>query len=140
VDGRTRNGSAPRVSKRGFTFVELMVTITIIVILVLSAIPNYGRAVVRAKEGVLKGNLTTLREMIDNYTNDKQKAPQSLQDLVTEGYLTKIPIDPFTGNNTSWQTVMEEASSSMNQSEPGIFDVKSGSERTASDGRAYSEW
>ena len=67
-------------------------------------------------------------------------ARQSLQDLVTEGYLTKIPIDPFTGDNSSWQTVMEEASQSMNQSEPGIYDVKSSSSRTSSDGTPYSEW
>src|SRR6516225_4457440 len=83
--------------RRGFTFVELMVVVTIIVILVSMAIPIYNRSIVRAKESVLKNNLFTLRTCIDNYTYDKQKAPQQLQDLVSEGYLQKIPMDPMVG-------------------------------------------
>ena len=132
-----RNG---RRSRRGFTFVELMVVITIIVILISMAIPVYQKSIIRAKESVLKNNLFTMRTVIDNYTYDKQKAPQTLQDLVTEGYLRDIPVDPMTGNNQSWRTVMEDASQSVNQSEPGIFDVKSGSDKTSLDGSAYSEW
>ena len=132
-----RNG---RRSRRGFTFVELMVVITIIVILISMAIPVYQKSIIRAKESVLKNNLFTMRTVIDNYTYDKQKAPQTLQDLVTEGYLRDIPVDPMTGNNQSWRTVMEDASQSVNQSEPGIFDVKSGSDKTGLDGRPYSEW
>jgi general secretion pathway protein G len=124
----------------GFTFVELMVVISIIVILISMAIPVYQKSIMRAKESVLKNNLFTMRTVIDNYTYDKQKAPQSLQDLVTEGYLRDIPMDPMTGNNTSWRTVMEDASQSVNQSEPGIFDIKSGSDKTSLDGSAYSEW
>jgi general secretion pathway protein G len=125
--------------RRGFTFVELMVVITIIVILISMAIPIYNRSIIRAKESVLANNLFTLRTVIDQYSYDKGKAPQALQDLVTEGYLQKLPVDPMTGNNQSWKTVMEDASQSVSQSEPGIFDVHSGSDKTGLDGVAYSE-
>jgi len=125
---------------RGFTFVELMVVITIIVILISMAIPIYNRSIIRAKESVLKNNLFTLRTVIDNYSYDKGKAPQNLQDLVTEGYLQKLPVDPMTGNNQTWRTVMEDASQSISQSEPGIFDVHSGSDKMGLDGTSYSEW
>jgi general secretion pathway protein G len=126
--------------RRGFTFVELMVVITIIVILISMAIPVYQKSITRTKESVLKNNLFTMRTVIDNYTYDKQKAPQSLQDLVTEGYLRDVPADPMTGNNQTWRTIQEEASQSVNQAEPGIFDVKSGSDKTGLDGTPYSEW
>jgi general secretion pathway protein G len=125
--------------RRGFTFVELMVVITIIVILISMAIPIYNRSIIRAKESVLANNLFTLRTVIDQYSYDKGKAPQALQDLVTEGYLQKLPVDPMTGNNQSWKTVMEDASQSVSQSEPGIFDVHSGSDKVGLDGVAYSE-
>jgi general secretion pathway protein G len=125
--------------RRGFTFVELMVVITIIVILISMAIPIYNRSIIRAKESVLANNLYTLRTVIDQYSYDKGKAPQQLQDLVTEGYLQKLPVDPITGSNQTWRTVMEEASQSVSQSEPGIFDVKSGSDKMGLDGVAYSE-
>jgi general secretion pathway protein G len=124
---------------RGFTFVELMVVITIIVILITMAIPIYNRSILRAKESVLHSNLFTLREVIDQYSYDKQKAPQSLQDLVSEGYLRKIPTDPMTGSN-DWRTIMEDASQSINQSEPGIWEVKSTSDKTSLDGTPYSDW
>src|SRR4051794_14111968 len=125
---------------RGFTFVELMVVVTIMVILISMAIPIYNRSIIRAKESVLHNNLFTLRTVIDNYTYDKQKAPQQLQDLVTEGYLQKIPLDPMTGSNQSWRVTMEDASQSVSQSEPGIFDVNSGSDKMSLDGTAYREW
>src|SRR6266576_1599989 len=95
--------------RRGFTFVELMVVITIIVILVSMAIPIYNRSIVRSKESVLANNLYPLRMVIDQYAYDKGKAPQNLQDLVSEGYLQKLPVDPMTGSNQTWRTVMEEA-------------------------------
>jgi general secretion pathway protein G len=129
----------PKLRRRGFTFVELMVVITIIVILITMAIPIYNNTIRRSKESVLKNNLFTLRTVIDNYTYDKQKAPQSLQDLVSEGYLRDIPIDPMTGTN-NWRTIMEQAGQSVSQSEPGIFDVKSGSDKTGLDGTPYAEW
>jgi general secretion pathway protein G len=134
----TRSGK--RRGLRGFTFVEMMVVITIITILMSVAIPIYQRSITRAKESVLRNNLQTLRTVIDNYTYDKQKAPQSLQDLVTEGYLQKLPIDPMVGNNQSWRTIMEDAAQSVNQSEPGIFDVKSTSDKIGLDGTPYSDW
>jgi general secretion pathway protein G len=124
---------------RGFTFVELMVVITIMVILITMAIPIYNRSIIRAKESVLRNNLFTLRTVIDQYSYDKGKAPQNLQDLVTEGYLQKLPVDPMTGSNQSWRKVMEDASQSVSQSEPGIFDVHSGSDKMSLDGTAYSD-
>src|SRR4029453_4722279 len=128
-----------RARMRGFTFVELMVVITIIVILVTMAIPIYSNTIKRSKESVLKQNLFTLRTVIDNYTYDKQKAPQALQDLVREGYLRDVPIDPLTGSN-HWRTIMEDAAQSVNQSEPGIYDVRSSSDKNSLDGTPYSEW
>jgi general secretion pathway protein G len=130
---------AQRARLCGFTFVELMVVIAIIVILISMAIPIYSRSIVRAKESVLKNNLFTLRTVIDNYTYDKQKAPQSLQDLVTDGYLREIPMDPITGSNQTWKIIMEDATQSVNQSEPGIFDVLSGSDKTGLSGIPYSD-
>ena len=134
----TRNGRLRRL--RGFTFVELMVVITIVVILITMAIPIYNRTIIRAKESVLKNNLFTLRTVIDNYTYDKQKAPQTLQDLVSEGYLREIPLDPMAGSNQNWRIIMEDAAQSVNQSEPGIFEVKSGSDKISLDGTPYSDW
>lgn len=136
--GRTAS-RRPR-ARRGFTFVEMMVVISIIVILVSMAIPVYQKSILRAKESVLKNNLFTLRTVIDNYTYDKEKAPQTLQDLVSEGYLRDVPMDPIAGSNQSWRLVMEDASQSVDQSDPGIFDVRSGSSKVGLDGRAYSEW
>jgi general secretion pathway protein G len=94
----------------------------------------------RAKESVLKNNLFTIRMMIDEYSYDKQKAPQTLQDLVQEGYLREVPRDPITGNNTSWRTIMEDATQATSSTEPGIFDVRSGSDKTSLEGTPYSEW
>src|SRR5258707_14603142 len=107
----------------GFTLIELMIVMAIIAVLMSVALQIYNRSIIRAKESVLKNNLFTLRTVIDNYTYDKQKAPQTLQDLVSEGYLQKIPTDPMTASNQTWRTTMEEASQSVSQSEPGIFDV-----------------
>ena len=126
--------------RAGFTFVELMVVITIIVILITMAIPIYNNTIRRSKESVLKNNLFTLRTVIDNYTYDKQKAPQNLTDLVSAGYLREVPVDPMTGSNSTWKLVIEDASQSVSQSEPGIFDVHSGSDKTGMDGTPYSDW
>ena len=124
----------------GFTLIELMIVMAIVVILISVAIPLYQKSILRARESVLKNNLFTMRTVIDEYTYDKQKAPQSLQDLVTEGYLREVPLDPMTGNNTAWRLIMEDAGQSVDQSQPGIFDVKSGSDKTGLDGTTYSEW
>ena len=131
---------AARRRLRGFTFVELMVVISIIVILITMAIPIYNKTIIRSKETVLHQNLTALRTVIDNYTFDKQKAPQSLQELVSAGYLRDVPYDPMTGSNTTWRTIQEDALTSVNQSEPGIYDVKSGSDKISLDGTPYADW
>jgi general secretion pathway protein G len=124
----------------GFTMVELMIVMAIIVILVSLAIPQYQKALIRAKESVLKNNLFTMRNVIDEYTYDKQKAPQSLQDLVSAGYIKEVPLDPITGSSDTWHVIMEDALQSVNQTEPGIFDVKSGSDKTGLDGTPYADW
>jgi general secretion pathway protein G len=112
----------------------------VISILVSIAIPIATSAILRAKEGVLKSNLHTLRTLIDQYTADKHKAPQSLDDLVSAGYLRGIPKDPATNSNATWQVVMEDASLYPDQTETGIFDVKSGSNAISTEGTPYSEW
>lgn len=127
-------------SRQGFTLVELMIVMTIVTILVSIAVPLYQRSILRAKESVLKNNLFTMRTLIDEYTLDKQKAPQTLQDLVSEGYLREIPYDPITRSNETWRVIMEESTASTSQSEPGIFDVRSGSEAVSLDGTRYSDW
>lgn len=126
--------------RRGFTLVELMIVMTIVTILVSIAVPLYQRSILRAKESVLKNNIFTMRTVIDEYTLDKQKAPQTLQDLVTEGYLREIPMDPITGSGETWRVIMEDAMASVDQTEPGIFDVKSGSDKVSLDGTPYAEW
>jgi general secretion pathway protein G len=120
--------------------IELMIVMAIVSILISIAIPLYQKAIIRAKESVLKNNLFTLRTVIDEYTYDKQKAPQTLQDLVSEGYLRAIPVDPMTGSNATWRVIMEDASTSVKPNEPGIFDVRSGSDQLSLEGTPYSEW
>ena len=126
---------------RGFTLIELMIVISVILILVSVALPAYNQSIWRARESVLKQNLFSLRSVISQYTLDKQKAPQALEDLVTAGYFKQIPNDPMTGRNDSW-TVEEETDTIMtvDQQEPGIYDVHSGSTATGSDGTAYNTW
>jgi general secretion pathway protein G len=126
--------------RRGFTFVELMVVLTIMVVLITMAIPIYNKTIIRSKEAVLHTNLTTLRTVIDNYTYDKMKAPQTLQDLVREGYLRIIPYDPMTSSNETWKTIMEDPGQSVDQNNPGLWDVKSGSDKMSLEGTPYSEW
>jgi general secretion pathway protein G len=129
-----------RTGRRGFTLVELMIVMTIITVIVSIAVPMYQKAIVRAKESVLRNNLFTLRTLIDEYTFDKQKAPQTLDDLVREGYLRQVPLDPMTSSNQTWRVIMEDTTASVNQNEPGIFDVRSGSDQSSLEGAAYSEW
>jgi general secretion pathway protein G len=124
----------------GFTLIELMIVMAIIAVLMAVAIPIYSRSIARAKESVLKNNLFTLRTVIDEYTYDKQKAPQSLEDLVSDGYLRQVPIDPMTGTADTWKVIMEDATNTVSQTEPGIFDVRSGSDKTSLEGNPYSDW
>jgi len=124
----------------GFTLIELMIVMAVIAVLMSVAIPIYTRSITRSKESVLKNNLFTLRTVIDEYTYDKQKAPATLDDLVNEGYLRQVPVDPITGTADSWKLIMEDAANTVNQNEPGIFDIKSGSDKTSLEGTPYSEW
>src|ERR1700676_5503690 len=136
------DASAPgarRKSLRGFTLLELMIVISIIMILMAGAVPLYNQSIVQARESVLRSNLSTLRSVISQYTLDKQKAPQSLDELVTAGYLRQIPVDPMT-RQTNWEVVQEEIELAVDQQDPGITDVHSASSATASDGTAYSTW
>lgn len=132
--------SRRRKPQAGFTMIELMLVILIISILMAIAAPIYTKSVIRAKESVLKQDLFTLREQIDNYTLDKEKAPQSLEDLVTAGYLKIIPKDPMTGSAETWVPVTEDIAMSIDQTETGITDVHSGSNATGTDGTQYSSW
>ncbi len=127
-------------SLRGFTLIELMVVMAIISILLAIALPIYQKSIVRAKESVLRNNLFTLHTMIDEYTIDKQKAPETLDVLVSEGYLRQVPQDPMTNSNQTWHIIMEDTPVGGSTNAPGIFDVKSGSDKTALDGTPYAEW
>lgn len=117
-----------------------MVVMAIISVLLAIALPIYQKSILRARESVLKSNLFTLRTTIDEYTVDKQKAPESLQTLVSEGYLRQIPQDPITNSDQTWRVIMEDTPIGGNNSSPGIFDVKSGSEKTSLEGTPYSNW
>ncbi len=123
----------------GFTLIELMIVMAVVAVLVSVAVPMYQKSVIRARETVLRQNLFTLRTVIDEYTYDKAKAPQSLEDLVREGYLRQIPIDPMTGQ-ADWEVVMEDSVTSVSQTEPGIFDVRSRSTARSLEGTPYNEW
>ena len=141
MEQRIPSGNSRRaVGQRGFTLVEMIIVMTIISIIMSLAIPVYQKSLVRAKESVLKNNLFTMRTVIDEYTYDKQKAPQDLRDLVDAGYLRSIPVDPMTGRADTWRVIMEDSLASVNQSEPGIYQVLSGSTNKSLEGTSYSEW
>jgi general secretion pathway protein G len=124
----------------GFTLMELMIVMMIIGVLTTLAIPSFVGAVRSAREAVLKEDLRVMRAAIDSYTMDKQKAPQSLDDLVQEGYLKVIPEDPFTKSRETWQTEVSDALHSIDQTDPGIDDVHSGAQDQGSNGQPYSTW
>ena len=128
-----------RESDRGFTLIELMIVITIITILMGIGVGMYQQSIQRARETVLKQDLQTMRVAIDNYTLDKEAAPQSLEDLQQNGYLRSIPIDPIT-RQADWQTKFGDTVLSPDQTTTGIEDVHSNSDRTALDGTAYNTW
>src|ERR1700684_2856963 len=125
--------------RRGLTLLEMMIVMIIMGILLSIALPIYSQAVVRAREAVLRNDLFELRKLISQYTLDKQKAPQSLEDLVQAGYLKKIPKDPRT-HEANWEPKQEDVLLSIDQQDPGIDDVHSASNSMSSDGTAYSTW
>jgi general secretion pathway protein G len=137
VCGKSR--SVPRL-RAGYTLIELIIVMAIISILLATAVPMYQKSLVRTKESLLKNNLFTLRTVIDEYTFDKQKAPQTLQDLVDQGYLRGVPLDPLTGSSETWRIIMEDSVSTVDQTQPGIYDVRSGSDLQSLEGTPYSEW
>jgi general secretion pathway protein G len=124
----------------GFTIIELLVVVSIIVILAGLAMAQYRNSVTRAEEAVLNTDLFRMRDALDQYYADKQQYAPTLDALVTEGYLRQIPKDPFTGSVDTWQTVQAEPDPSNPSAEPGIYNVKSGSDRSALDGTRYAEW
>ena len=124
----------------GFTLVELMIVMAIIMVLAVVAVPSYIAAMRAAREAVLKEDLHVLRTAIDSFTADKQKAPQSLDDLVTEGYLKNIPDDPMTRSKETWVVEQNTDLHSVDQTDPGIDDVHSGSQEQGSNGQPYSTW
>ncbi len=133
-----RDSSRPLL-RRGFTLIEMMIVMAIIVILISVAVPYYQKAIIRAKESVLHNNLMAMRSAIDEYTYDKQKAPQTLQDLVSAGYLHDVPEDPIAKTH-EWKTIIEDSAQAVDQTEPGIFDVRSESDKMSSEGTPYSDW
>jgi general secretion pathway protein G len=129
-----------RLAQRGWTLIEMVVVISMIVLLAGIAMANYRNAVTRTREAVLKENLFQLRDAIDQYYADKGKYPMGLESLVSDGYLRAIPEDPMTGSSETWQTVPTEPDPTNPAAEPGVFDVKSGSDRVSMDGKPYAEW
>ena len=126
--------------ERGFTLIELLVVLTLIIILSTIGMAQYQRSVTYAKEATLKEDLFRMRDAIDQYYADKNQYPSTLDALVSEGYLRKIPEDPFTKSTSTWQAVPAEPDPNNPTAEAGVYDVKSGADQTALDGTKYSEW
>jgi general secretion pathway protein G len=127
-------------SPRGFTMIELLVVVTMIIILSTMGMAQYRVSVIHTNEAVLKEDLFRFRDAIDQYNADKGQYPSTLEALVSDGYLRKLPVDPFTRSADTWQSIPGEPDPSNPTAEPGVFDVKSGSDMTALDGTKYSDW
>lgn len=128
-----------KAGNRGFTLIEMVVVISMILILLSIALPMYTNAITRSKEARFKNNLAVLNNVVQQYSLDKRKAPQQLEDLVQEGYLKAIPED-ITGSNATWATEQEEPEKAFNADQTGIASVHSGSNEIGTDGRPYSSW
>ena len=138
----TRTGSGTRAAGRaaGFTLVELLIVISLISILAAMGIVQYKNSVVSAKESVLRTDLFRMRDAIDQYYADKGKYPSTLDALVSEGYMRKLPEDPITKSSETWVTEPAEPDPSNPAGDPGVYNVKSGAQGTALDGTSYSDW
>lgn len=126
--------------RNGFTLIELMIVMAIIGTLTAIAIPSYINAVRHAREAVLREDLHTMRSAIDSYTVDKEKAPQSLDDLVQSGYLKSMPVDPMTGSSDSWMPDSSDTLMDIDETAGGINNVHSGAQGLATDGSSYNTW
>jgi general secretion pathway protein G len=136
-----RHGLAVLRAAVAFTLLELMIVMTLILILATMAVPAYMNSIQHAREAVLRDDLYTMRSLIDQFTIDKNRPPQSLDELVEEHYLRGgIPVDPITRSNQTWETVTEDVAVGAQQSMPGIVDVHSGSPDMALDGTPYNSW
>ena len=128
-----RIGRASEWNTKGFTLIELMIVVSIVGILATLAAPSYHSSLIKARETVLRHDLFTLRELLDQHRADQGKYPASLDGLITAGYLRALPKDPFTNSSSTWQEIMEPA-------EGGIFDVYSGSDLVGTNGTPYNKW
>jgi general secretion pathway protein G len=136
---RLRSGQA-RVSGGGFTLIELLIVITLISLLATMGVVQYKNSVQSTREAILRTDLFRMRDAIDQYYADKTKYPASLEALVSDGYMRKIPEDPITQSADTWQTVPAEPDPGNPSAEPGIYDVKSGATGTALDGTSYADF
>jgi len=125
---------------QGFSLLEMMMVVTVILIVASIATPIYTSVVTRAREAVLRDHLFTLRALIDRFTADNGRAPTRLEELVEKGYLGRLPTDPFTGSNETWRVEKEDAPLSPTQTTFGIEDVHSGSDALSLEGTPYSNW
>jgi general secretion pathway protein G len=139
MDGLRTLARRRRQADAGWTLIELLVVVALIMILASVALAQYRNSIVYAREAVLRSNLMSMREAIDQYYADKARYPDSLDALVSETYLRRIPVDPFT-NSDQWETVQAESQPGATTTSPGIYDVKSRADGTGTDGTRYSDW
>jgi general secretion pathway protein G len=140
VTAQIRTSLHARGSSSGFTLIELLAVLIIIIILATMGMTQYKSSIIYSRESVLKEDLFRMRDAIDQYYADKNQYPATLDALVSEGYMRAVPVDPFTKSSDTWQAIPAEADPNNPTTEPGVYDVKSGSDQTAQDGTKYSEW
>jgi general secretion pathway protein G len=128
-----------RLREAGFTLLEMITVVAIMSILVAIALPNYKVAIIQSKEAVLREDLYRFRDLIDQYYADKGRYPESLESLVTDGYMRKIPVDPMT-NQANWEEVPAEPDPDNPDEPPGVYDVHSASTGISLNGTNYNEW